>query len=393
MIKTDIEAVAKRILTLVIISVIAISLVCVATAEEDFGCTCHSDTEANFSTSLHYTGAGMKGEYAKFAAKEFGIDMEEYYAKWNCSKCHATTCEKCHGEDPHEEDMSKNISTCDQCHYKKQSATFVGDMPGHAKKGPAPDIHYTKGLTCADCHNAAEVHGDGNVYTTQLEAVTTKCEDCHNSPGKTVNNMSVTQYSTNVSAHEKHGDKLDCIACHSGWTLTCKNCHLDTREGTQPVSDEFYLGVASDGKIKTFVKMEALHDNESHVGYGEWFSHTVTDKAKDCAFCHESKEVLCEGCEGDILGKGGSFIPQETIERVLAAPIETPTATPTATPAASPTATATAAPTVTPAPAASPTATPAATPTPTATPTPPGFELILAVVALAVIAYLVRRRK
>ena len=141
--------------------------------------------------------------------------------------------------------------------------------------------------------------------------------------------------------------------------------------------------------------MEALYDNASHVGYGEWFSHTVTDKAKDCAFCHESKEVLCEGCEGDILGKGGSFIPQETIERVLAAPIETPTATPTATPAASPTATATAAPTVTPAPAASPTATPAATPTPTpaATPTPPGFELILAVVALAAIAYLVRRRK
>ena len=31
---------------------------------------------------------GMKGEYAKFAAKGFGIDMDEYYAKWNCSKCH-----------------------------------------------------------------------------------------------------------------------------------------------------------------------------------------------------------------------------------------------------------------------------------------------------------------
>ena len=376
MIKADIEGVAKRILPLVIIliSVIAISVSFVAAAEEDFGgCEgchpSHSKIVENFSTSLHYTGAGMKGEYAKFAAKEFGIDMEEYYAKWNCSKCHATTCEKCHGEVPHEEDMSKNISTCDQCHYKKQSATFIGDMPAHKKKGPAPDIHYEKGLTCADCHNAAEVHGDGNVYTTQLEAVTTKCEDCHNSPGKTVNNMTVTQYSTDIDAHKIHKDKLDCIACHSGWTLTCKNCHLDTHKGAQPVSDEFYLGVASDGKIKTFVKMEALYDNASHVGYGEWFSHTVTDKAKDCAFCHESKEVLCEGCEGDILGKGGSFIPQETIERVLAAPIETPTATPTATPAASPTA------------------------TPAATPTPPGFELILAVVALAVIAYLVRRCK
>ena len=100
------------------------------------------------------------------------------------------------------------------------------------------------------------------------------------------------------------------------------------------MSDEFYLGKASDGKIKTFVKMAALYDNTTHMGYGEWFSHTVTDKAKDCAFCHRNPEVLCEGCEGDILGKGGSFIPQETIERVLAAPIETPTPTPapTATP-------------------------------------------------------------
>jgi len=332
-----VEAVAKRILPLVMISVIAIAIslaFVAAAAAEDFGCACHSDKEANFSTSLHYTGAGMKGECAKFAAKEFGIDMDEYYAEWNCSKCHATTCQKCHGEDPHKEDISKNISTCDQCHFKKQTATFVGDMPGHTKKGPAPDIHYEKGLTCADCHNAAEVHGDGNVYTSQLEAVTTKCEDCHNSPGKTVKNMTVTQYSTDIDAHKKHGDKLDCIACHSGWTLNCKNCHLATRKGTQPVSDEFYLGKASDGKIKTFVKMEAFYDNASHVGYGEWFSHTVTDKAKDCAFCHRNPEVLCEGCEGDILGKGGSFIPQETIERVLAAPIETPTPTPapTATP-------------------------------------------------------------
>jgi len=97
------------------------------------------------------------------------------------------------------------------------------------------------------------------------------------------------------------------------------------------VSDEFYLGVASDGKIKTFVKMEAFYDNASYVGYGERFSHTVTDKAKDCVFCHRNPEVLCEGCEGDILGKGGSFIPQETIKRVLAAPIETHAATPAPT--------------------------------------------------------------
>jgi len=353
---------AKPMLPLIVIAVLSVSLVSVAiAAEEDFGgCEgCHPKIAENFSTSLHYTGAGMKGEYAKFAAKEFGIDMDEYYAKWNCSKCHATTCEKCH-EGGHDAEIT--IDTCDKCHFKKQTATFKGDMPAHKKKGPAPDIHYTMGLTCTDCHNADELHGDGNVYTSQLEAVTTKCEDCHNSPGKTVKEMSVTQYSTDVSAHKMHGDKLDCTACHSGWALTCNNCHIDTRKGTQPVSDEFYLGVASDGKIKPFIKMEATCDNATHMGYGEWFSHTVTDKAKDCAFCHESKEVLCEGCEGEMLGKGGSFIPQATIDKIygMAMPTETPAATPTETPAA--------------------------------TPTPPGFELIFAVIAIAVVVLLAKRK-
>ena len=226
MVKPDIEAVAKRISPLVMISVIAIaiSLACMAAAAaEDFGgCEgCHPKIAEDFSTSLHYTGAGMKGEYARFAAKEFGIDMDEYYAKWNCSKCHATTCQKCHvgyeAKMGHGEQTQEiTIDTCDKCHKKKQSATFVGDMPAHKKKGPAPDIHYEKGLTCADCHNPAEIHGDGNVYTSQLEAVTTKCEDCHNSPGKTVKNMTVTQYSTDIDAHKIHKDSIASLAIRDG---------------------------------------------------------------------------------------------------------------------------------------------------------------------------------
>ena len=96
------------------------------------------------------------------------------------------------------------------------------------------------------------------------------------------------------------------------------------------------------------------------MGYGEWFSHTVTDEAKDCAFCHENSEMLCEGCEGQILGEGGSFIPQGTIDTVLA--VEMPAAA--AMPAE----------------------------TPTETPAPPGFELIFAVVAITVVVYIAKRR-
>lgn len=308
--------------------VLLVSLVCTSVAENttDFGgCEdCHIEIAENFTTSLHYTGAGMKGEYAKYAAKEFDINMDEYYSTWNCNNCHATTCEKCHigyagyelmtGHGNHTQEIT--IDTCDPCHKRKQTSTFVGDMPAHTEEGPAPDIHYESGLTCMDCHNADEMHGDGNTYTSQLEAVTTTCEDCHNSLGKTVKDMPVTQYSTDVGAHEIHGDKLGCTACHTGWQLTCGNCHLDNRGNMTVDTTQFYLGVASDGKIKSFIKMEAQYDNATHIGYGEWFSHTTTDKAKDCIFCHENPEVFCEGCEGEILGKGGAFISQEKIDRL-----------------------------------------------------------------------------
>ena len=354
----------KKRVHLLIVAVLSVSLGCTAVAAEDFGCACHSDIAEDFTTSLHYTGAGMKDEYAKFAAEDFGIDMDEYYANWSCSKCHATTCEKCHGEDPHEEDMSKNMSTCDQCHFKKQTSIFAGEIPAHGKipiegaevAHPA-DIHYEKGLICTDCHTAEEMHGSGEEAASQLEAVTTSCEDCHNSPGKEVKGMPVTQYPEDIDAHTIHGDKLDCTACHLGWAPSCVNCHLDTRKGTKVVIDDFHLAIGADGKIKPFMNMTAAYDSETHTGYGAWFPHTVTDKAKECADCHRNPEVLCEGCEGQILGEGGSFIPQETIDKVLA--VEIP-----------------------------------GEPTPgepTATPEQPGFELIFAVIAIAVVIYLAKQ--
>ncbi len=358
---------AKPMLPLIVIAVLSVSLVSITiTAAEEFeGCSCHSDVIDDFTTSLHYTGAGMKSEYAKYAAGEFGIDMDEYYAQWNCSNCHVTTCEKCHGEEPHKEDMSKNMSTCDQCHFKKQTSIFVGEIPAHGKipiegaevAHPA-DIHYEKGLTCTDCHTAEEMHGTGEAAASQLEAVKTSCEDCHNSPGKEVKGMPVTQFAPDTPSHKIHGDKLDCTACHVGWAPRCVNCHLDTRKGTKVEIDDFRLAIGADGKIKPFMNMTAAYDSETHTGYGAWFPHTVTDKAKECADCHENPAVLCEGCEGEMLGEGGSFIPQETIDKVLA--VKMPAGAPAATPAGAPAAT-------------------------------PGFELIFAVIAIAVVVLLAKR--
>ncbi len=328
----------KKILPVMIVAVLSILLANVSIVAQGFGgCVCHKDIADNFVTSLHYTGAGMKGEYEKYAAKHFGIDMDEYYAKWNCSKCHATTCEKCHigYQFPHVmEDLSKNMTTCDQCHFKKQTSIFIGETPAHGKvpiEGPEvphpADIHYQKGLTCTECHTAEDMHGTGVEYSTMLEAVSISCEDCHKKPGKTVKGMPVTQYSNDTQSHRIHGDKLDCAACHTGWAPKCVNCHLDTRKGTKVVIDDFHLAIGADGKIKPFINMTSAYNNATHTGYGAWFPHTVTDKAKECADCHENPEVLCKGCEGEILGEGGSFIPQEVIDRIIGAHKRKPTVT------------------------------------------------------------------
>ncbi|NQE04781.1 hypothetical protein C5S32_02815 [ANME-1 cluster archaeon GoMg1] len=349
---------AKPMLPLIVIAVLTVSLVSIGiAAEEDFGgCEmCHSDVAENFSTTLHYTGAGMKGEYARHSAEEFGIDMDEYYAKWNCSKCHITTCQKCHvgyeakmGHGDQTQEMT--IDTCDECHKPKQTSTFVGDMAGHKKPGPHADVHYEKGLICTDCHGATELHGDGTYYKSQDDAgaVKVKCEDCHKA--------------SDIMAHTIHGDKLDCTACHTGWQLNCKGCHLETRPPYSSVSDEFYLGVGADGKITPFLRMETEYKNETHLAYGAYFTHTITKEAKNCSFCHDNPAVLCEGCEGAIHEEGASFIPQEMIDKILA--VEMPTETPAALP----------------------------TETPAETPAPPGFELIFAVIAIAVVVLLAKRR-
>lgn len=274
--------------------------------------SCHKEIADNVSTSLHYTGDGMMKEWSRGAANAFNITMHELYEEKNCAQCHVTSCSDCHGLEPHENDISGNISTCDKCHLKKQS-TFMGDMPKHKGPGPSADIHYEKGLVCTDCHKEA-VHGDGTEYDTMLDAVKVTCEDCHTDEDKKVNNKSVTQYSTDIVSHYIHKDTLDCTACHVKWMATCVECHVDTMKAQEISTDKFYLLRSVDGKVKPFLQMKTVKDNETHTAYAEYFTHTITDEPHDCDFCHNNDSRYTDG-EGQIIGPGGSFIVPESVNK------------------------------------------------------------------------------
>lgn len=302
-----------KLSALILVITVSMLMAVAGSATED-GCErCHQDIADDFETSLHHTGLGMYDEYERGAAGYFDIDMDEYYDKFKCAKCHAVSCTDCHpGQNMYESHLYEvTIETCSKCHDKKQSSTYVGDMPMHKAKGPNADIHYEKGIDCKDCHVASELHGTGIKYDTQLEAVNVECTGCHKDVEES-------------RSHTIHDGKLDCKACHSGWVLHCDGCHLDTRKGMKATADRFYLGRNIDGEITTFLKMEAIIGNETHIGAGEWYSHTITAEGKQCVFCHETPEVLCEGIEAQIIGEGGELLDQETIDRILAADLTEP---------------------------------------------------------------------
>ncbi|HLG17587.1 MAG TPA: hypothetical protein VJH03_24295 [Blastocatellia bacterium] len=46
------------------------------------------------------------------------------------------------------------------------------------------DIHLEKGMECIDCHFFQDLHGDGNIYTRNWDAIEIECVDCHGTAKK-----------------------------------------------------------------------------------------------------------------------------------------------------------------------------------------------------------------
>jgi len=160
-----------------------------------------------------------------------------------------------------------------------------------------PDVHYTLGMVCADCHVGSDVHGDGAIYSTSKGQVDLRCEDCHGSvreAAKPVGGEFLTssgrvlpqlqQEGSEVVLYGRmdgvrhvvpqpaemlaeggdgtdemhaamgvndegwtHVDDVNCIACHTSYNQYCLGCHvtLDMREEQA----DFQTGVPSPGVV------------------------------------------------------------------------------------------------------------------------------------------------
>lgn len=146
----------------------------------------------------------------------------------------------------------------------RQTFTYEQDLlHGHAYTQQTPDIHFTRGMACIDCHTGREMHGDGQIYAKRHYEVEIRCETCHGTPdqvatgttaqGRRLRNVFVASkpnptglvtlvgkltgkvhripqlatLSKQPQAHDRaHLAKTECFTCHTAWAPTCYGCHI-----------------------------------------------------------------------------------------------------------------------------------------------------------------------
>lgn len=280
---------------------------------------CHSDIVKNYKLSLHGTIIGQRLSPEHNYGKVTGGKLVKEYCTTchaSCSDCHMKRMDKASGhvmKDIKGHRLQKKVDmwACVDCHTQT-GYTFTGwrDNP--------PSVHYRAGLDCMACHDIGELHGDGKQHKTMKTAVKVTCDSCHKNDKAIYKDFPIVQYNVTSYVHATHDKKLQCAACHTGWYMNCKGCHLQeppTYKVDEISTEHFYLGRDSKGLITTMTKTPLPEDLKGYptTAYLAKVRHSWTEKAKDCEFCHTNADVYPN--KGHLLS--GSFIDDKTLKRVI----------------------------------------------------------------------------
>lgn len=233
---------------------------------------CHETITDNFMTSIH-NGTGQKRKVTMRAGlagpEEFddlpAHQIEGYTAK--CAICHGT-CGNCHivrpdiaggglsnGHNFNETPDWYNI--CVSCHTSRGGHAFLGVSPE-----ADPDFHRDElDMTCLDCHDGHELHGDGQpVEQRYAYSELPECEDCHDGLEE------ANDY------HERHYDDFQCQICHSQDYNSCGACHIKDGHAEIPAFMDFKIAMNTIPDVKPHkfaLVRRTLAYPDNWVGYGE----------------------------------------------------------------------------------------------------------------------------
>jgi len=242
-----------------------------------------------------------------------------------------------------------------------------------------PDVHHARGMHCIDCHGATDTMGDGNIYGEMEYAVGVTCQSCHGTytaradfkttRGETLAHMGwengdavltskvtgkrhvAKQVIDVIRKRGKHYNpraaaamdpvkhaRLECYACHSGWSVNFFGFHFDRNEsftqldilsgrrtpGRVTTNEKifatfrhYYLGLNSEGRIAPYMvgfsTTGTWHDGDGNTRLRQALPvtsaglsgmtlihhqlHTVRPAARACNECHGAPSVLGCGSE------------------------------------------------------------------------------------------------
>lgn len=261
----------------------------------------------------------ISGElYRKFCAQcHVGIETTDVY-----SASHASGCAACHfpyndtatyeGNDPtvggktpysasHKMEKLPDNKVCFRCHNRsgRIALSYEGLNDGNNSLVPtknglpgpqlisggrnathiAPDVHFTAGMDCIDCHTSQDVMGDGYVYENMYLQAEISCEDCHG--GINIPRYREINRESDEALRESKSYKIQ-MRPEMKMLLTAKwrtYSNVFYRNGTV-----FVLGKRS-GK---------LFEAKVITGTPE---HTVAGHGRmECYACHSRTVVQCYGC-------------------------------------------------------------------------------------------------
>lgn len=325
-------------------------------------CSCHGSIIARVQRSPMATARGLVavdrfafGEQPRpegwTTLQQLGDSTADGHLRELCDGCHLSArrpapgvrvgCLACHFAAPAAGathpglTLDVSLERCESCHrgtgrvalsYQGWNETAlapaaVAGQPGYRalpdgrvlEAAPA-DLHFTRGMTCIDCHTARELMGDGRDHQHQEDAVEISCGDCHRQDpprtlgwaeldeesrllltlrraprrealryvaaqrgGGALSNVVVDEAGRvqvllkasqralqprppAVPCREAVHRRLTCQACHSGWAPQCVGCHSQREPGGwreyggASQADPPVLGVrGADQRIDTFV--------------------------------------------------------------------------------------------------------------------------------------------
>lgn len=157
----------------------------------------------------------------------------------------------------------------------KQNFRLLED--GRVFKKVQPDVHFTAGMSCIDCHSGSEVMGDGKAYSHEEEAVKIRCEDCHTQNPSIIDSTKFDLESIKILSLMKDKAKF--------------NKYIATRNSKIPLINTFF----DDKKINLVTKLtsqiKTIRPPSQLCG-----SDIKGHNRLDCKSCHTSWSPQCVGC-------------------------------------------------------------------------------------------------